>query len=284
MNTALETLELTEMNKTTFHIAHMDCQSEEQMIRIRLDGIKGVEHLEFDLNSRHLNVFHRGSPDEILSCLKSLKLGAQQIEHQEGVEASQRDESSNRGPLMWALGINLALFCGEMIVGLIAGSMGLVADSLDMLADALVYALSLAAVGGTLARKQTLAATSGYLQISLALFGLVEVVRRFIWPSDTPEVGLMVGMSLIALTANVATLLVLRRTTRGEAHIEASWIFTSNDIKINMLVILAAGLVWWSSSQWPDLIVGGLIFIIVARGARSILSLARKDGTESTFF
>ena len=32
--------------------------------------------------------------------------------------------------------------------------MGLVADSLDMLADALVYALSLLAVGATLSRKQ----------------------------------------------------------------------------------------------------------------------------------
>lgn len=266
------------MNKTTFYIAHMDCQSEEHMIRMRLEGDEGVEHLDFDLTSRHLHVFHHGSPEGVLNQLRTLKLGAEQVEHQEDVEAPLRDDSSNRSPLMWALGINLALFFGELIVGLIAGSMGLVADSLDMLADALVYALSVAAVGGTLARKKTLAAASGYLQIGLALFGLVEVVRRFIWPSDTPEVGLMVGMSLLALAANVVTLLVLRRTTRGEAHIEASWIFTSNDIKINLLVICAAGLVWWSSSQWPDLIVGGLIFVIVARGARSILSLAKTDG------
>lgn len=81
--------------------------------------------------------------------------------------------------------------------------------------------------------------------------------------------------SLVALAANVATLLILRRTKRGEAHIEASWIFTSNDIMVNALVILAGLLVWWSSSQVPDLIAGGLIFLIVANGARRILALSK---------
>jgi len=73
-----------------------------------------------------------------------------------------------------------------------------------------------------------------------------------------------------------------RRSTvdpsRSYAHIEASWIFTSNDVKVNLLVIVAALLVWWSSSSVPDLIVGGLIFLIVASGARRILALARRPG------
>ncbi len=153
--------------------------------------------------------------------------------------------------------------------------MGLVADSLDMLADAFVYALSLAAVGGSLVRKRRLAAWSGYLQGGLALLGLAEVVRRFVAPMGAPDVGSMIVVSLVALAANVATLLILRRTKRGEAHIEASWIFTSNDIKVNALVILAGLLVWWSSSQVPDLIAGGLIFLIVANGTRRILALSK---------
>ena len=94
-------------------------------------------------------------------------------------------------------------------------------------------------------------------------------------PMGAPDVGSMIVVSLVALAANVATLLILRRTKRGEAHIEASWIFTSNDIKVNALVILAGLLVWWSSSQVPDLIAGGLIFLIVANGARRILALSK---------
>ncbi|CAN0573206.1 unnamed protein product [Laminaria digitata] len=161
--------------------------------------------------------------------------------------------------------------------------MGLVADSLDMLADAFVYALSLAAVGGSLVRKRRLAAWSGYLQGGLALLGLVEVVRRFLAQTDAPNVWPMIVVSLVALAANVVTLLVLRRTKRGEVHIEASWIFTSNDIKVNVLVIIAGLLVWWSSSRVPDLLAGGLIFLIVASGARRILTLARgSPGAEAS--
>ncbi|GAB4519837.1 MAG: cation diffusion facilitator family transporter [Haliangiales bacterium] len=263
------------MKQTTFHIKDMDCSSEKQMIRMRLEGVGGICKLEFDLAERRLDVFHDGSPDALADALAPLNLGARQVDHREGVAGpTEDDEESNRRPLMWALAINLTLFVGELVAGLLSGSMGLVADSLDMLADAFVYALSLAAVGGSLVRKRRLAASSGYLQGGLALLGVAEVVRRFVSPTDAPDVWPMVVVSLVALAANVATLLVLRRTKRGEAHIEASWIFTSNDIKVNAVVILAGLLVWWSSSQVPDLLAGGLIFLIVANGARRILALA----------
>lgn len=51
-------------------------------------------------------------------------------------------------------GWNIAFFLIEMSTGIISRSMGLVADSLDMLADALVYGMSLMAVGAVVARKK----------------------------------------------------------------------------------------------------------------------------------
>lgn len=264
------------MNRTTFHVQEMDCPSEERLIRMQLEGLGVVVQLDFDLEGRRLHVFHHGAGDRIAETLDKLNLGAREVEHRTGVEPPVKAaDASNRGPLKWAFAINLSLFVGELAAGLLAGSMGLVADSLDMLADAIVYALSLAAVGGSALRKRRLAASSGYLQLTLALLGLAEVIRRFVSPTAAPEVWPMVVVSLAALAGNVVTLLVLRRTERGEAHIEASWIFTSNDIKVNLLVIVAGLLVWWSSSRVPDLLVGGLIFLIVANGARQIFALAR---------
>ncbi len=264
------------MKRTTFYIKDMDCSSEEQMIRMQLEGVERIARLEFDLAERSLDVFHEGSRQVIGETLAALNLGVREIQHSDQAELPQTDdEATNRVPLMWALAINFTIFVGELVAGLFAGSMGMVADSLDMLADAFVYGLSLAAVGGTEVRKRRLAASSGYLQGTLALLGLGEVVRRFVTPSDVPDVWPMVVVSLIALAANVATLLILRRTKRGEAHIEASWIFTSNDIKVNVFVIVAGLLVWWSSSHVPDLLAGGLTFLIVANGARRILALVR---------
>ncbi|HPI87403.1 MAG TPA: cation transporter, partial [Bacteroidales bacterium] len=57
-------------------------------------------------------------------------------------------------------------------------------------------------------------------------------------------------------------------------HMRASMIFTSNDVIINAGVILAGFLVHWLGSGYPDLVIGSVVFVIVARGAFRILKLA----------
>ncbi len=247
------------------------------MVRMSLEAVEGIDRLAFDLGARTVDVFHQGPRAPILEALRALGLGAGEVEREDAVSRADPDVSaaSERRLLTTALLINASLFLGELAAGVAFRSMGLVADSLDMLADALVYTLSLAAVGRSASRKRGLAAASGYLQLGLALAGLVEVTRRFVFPDETPEVSAMIVVSLVALLGNVLTLWLLRGARRGEAHIEASWIFTSNDVLVNVLVIVAALVVWWSSSTVPDLIAGGLIFLIVANGARRILRLAK---------
>ncbi len=56
---------------------------------------------------------------------------------------------------------------------------------------------------------------------------------------------------------------------------KASMIFTSNDIIINLGIILAGISVYLSQSKYPDLIIGIIVFFIVGKGAISILRLAK---------
>jgi Co/Zn/Cd efflux system component len=70
-------------------------------------------------------------------------------------------------------------------------------------------------------------------------------------------------------------LYLLQRNKSKEAHMQASMIFTSNDIIINTGVIVAALMVHWFQSGYPDLIIGALVFVIVARGAYRILQLGK---------
>lgn len=184
-------------------------------------------------------------------------------------DASQRS-------LLWAvLAINFALFALESSVGLLIGSMGLVADSLDMLADAIVYGLSLLAVGRASARKRSVAVVAGYLQATLALIGFAEVVRRFLSLTVVPDFRLMVGVSLLALVGNSLCLYLLHRAQSSEAHMRASVIFTNNDVIINVGVIVAGLLVALTGSSVPDLVIGAVVFIIVLRGAARILRLGK---------
>lgn len=152
--------------------------------------------------------------------------------------------------------------------------MGLLADDLDMLADSIVYALALFAVGGTVMRKNQIARASGYLQLTLAVLGFIEVIRRFMGFGDLPKFQTMIIISIFALIGNAACLYLLQKSKSDENHIKASMIFTSNDVIVNLGVILAGTLVYLTHSKIPDLIVGILVFILVGKGAFRIFKLS----------
>jgi Co/Zn/Cd efflux system component len=135
--------------------------------------------------------------------------------------------------------------------------------------------LALFAVGGTITRKNNIAKIAGYFQILLAVIGFVEVVRRFIGVEKIPDFQTMIIVSVLALITNVICLYLLQKGKSKEAHMQASMIFTSNDVIINSGVIVAGLLVNLLNSGYPDLIIGAIVFIIVARGAYRILQLGK---------
>lgn len=243
---------------------------------MKLEDISSIKNLDFDIPHRKLTVFHEGQLNEIEAAIEDLKLGARKLST-EATEQQVFEEQKQQKKILWAvLLINFAFFIIEMSTGLISKSMGLVADSLDMLADSLVYGLSLFAVGGTLLRKKRVARWAGYFQIALATIGLIEVLRRFFESEELPDSSTMIFVSILALIANGICLYLLQKSKgKEEAHIKASMIFTSNDIIINLGVILAAFLVNWLSSSIPDLVIGSIVFVLVMQGAMRILKLGK---------
>jgi Co/Zn/Cd efflux system component len=264
------------MIKSKFHIAKMDCPSEENLIRMKLDGVQTIKKLEFDIENRNLTVFHLKEDNDIFSRLESLNFGAKLIETTSVDEDIIIEDSAVQSKLLWiVLIINFSFFIIEMTTGLLSKSMGLIADSLDMLADSLVYILSLLAVGATIIRKKRVARISGYFQISLAIIGIIEVFRRVFSATGNPDYRFMIGVSILALLANWACLYILQKSKSKEAHMKASMIFTSNDIIINAGVVIAGVIVLLTNSKYPDLIVGVFVFGIVLRGAYKIIGLGK---------
>ncbi|GBO88269.1 cation transporter [Marinobacter salsuginis] len=264
---------------SVYTVPKMDCPSEERMIRLALNGFEDIRGLSFELSDRQLKVVHDGEAEPITAKLATLGLGAslqetaaadpESIKAVGGTAISAEQES---GTLRWLLGINAVLFAVEMTAGLIAQSTGLIAESLDNFADAAVYGLALYAVGHSVKMQVRAAHLAGVLQLILAVGALAEVVRRFVFGSE-PESLAMMGIAFIALIANTTCLLLISKHREGGAHMKASWIFSANDVVINLGVITAGALVAWTGSNYPDLIIGSIAGIIVLNGARRILAL-----------
>jgi Co/Zn/Cd efflux system component len=194
-----------------------------------------------------------------------------------GCEVEIQDKSESR-VLIALLLINGVMFVAELSIGWWAQSTALIADALDMLADAMVYCVGLYAVGKSLLVKAHAARISGSLQVLLGLLVLIDIVRRIIVGSE-PVSTLMMSMGFIALIANITCLILIAKHREGEVHMRASWIFSKNDVIANLGVILAGGLVAWTGSRLPDLVIGLLVALIVIRGGILILQDAKATRT-----
>jgi Co/Zn/Cd efflux system component len=195
-----------------------------------------------------------------------------------GCEIEIQDKSERR-VLIALLLINGVMFVAELGVGWWAQSTALIADALDMLADAMVYGVGLYAVGKSLLVKVHAARISGSLQVLLGLLVLVDIVRRLIVGSEPVSI-LMMSMGVIALIANVTCLILIAKHREAEVHMRASWIFSKNDVIANLGVILAGGLVAWTGSRLPDLVIGLLVALLVIRGGILILQDAKATRTQ----
>jgi Co/Zn/Cd efflux system component len=263
--------------ETTFSVPKMDCPSEENMIRMALQGVEGVQATTFDLASRTLTVVHRAPVERMLERLEPLGLGAVLAASRsisgDDAERLAPPEDAGEARLLWMLlSINAVMFVVEIAVGFLAQSTGLVADALDMFADAAVYGLSLFAVGRAASMKVRAAHVAGWLQLLLAVMVLGEAARRFIGGSE-PVSSLMMGMGLLALLANVACLVLVARKKDAGAHMKASYIFSANDVIANAGVILAGFLVAVTGTNYPDLVIGIVVALFVINGAQRILRL-----------
>ena len=172
---------------------------------------------------------------------------------------------------LWiVLVINGFMFCLELIVGILAGSVALQADSLDMMSDTLVYGFSLYAIG----RSNRWRAGSALLKGSImAIFGigvLIQSCYKFV-AGGLPESNFMFVMSLVALAANLSCLILLSKHKADDINMRSTWICSRNDIIANSSVFVAAALVAFTRSNLPDVIVGLLITCIFLKSAVSVL-------------
>ncbi len=177
---------------------------------------------------------------------------------------------SQRRVLTAVLVINALMFCVEFGAGLVAGSTALLADSLDMLGDASVYGFSLYVLHRSLAWRARAALFKAAIMAAFGVGVLVEAGLSL--RSGVPPVApTMAAVGALALGANGICFVLLWRHRADDVNLRSTWLCSRNDLVANVAVIVAAALVAWSHSIWPDVIVGVGIATLFLRTSLTVL-------------
>ncbi len=265
------------MYKSTYIVKKMDCPSEKSMIEMKLSELNYIiKNIDFDFANRKLTIFHTEKNDKITTLIDELNLKSS-LENIEEVKEQHfsNDNNKQKKLLITVLAINFWFFVLEFWFWVFSNSMWLIADSLDMLSDASIYFISLFAIWWTILIKKRIARVAGILQIILAVIWMIEIIRRFLTPELSIDYRVMIIVSIFALIWNYYSLYLFNKHNSSDAHMRAGQICTSNDLIMNMWVIISWILVYLLNSNIPDLIIWFIVFIIVLRWAFTMLKISK---------
>ena len=114
---------------------------------------------------------------------------------------------------------------------------------------------------------------------TMAAFGtwvLLTTLYQF-WAGSLPNYHEMSIVGVLALLANVTAAALLYTFREGDSNMRGVWICSRNDAIGNLLVIAAAGGVYLTNSNLPDLLVALALSALALKGASTIIRQARQE-------
>ena len=179
--------------------------------------------------------------------------------------------------VLWAvILINASMFVVEMIGGIRGQSQALQADALDFFGDSVTYALSLWAIGKSVTVRTNTAMFKGISLFVLGLWVLGSTLYRVFY-LNSPHVLTMSSIAFLALCANLACVALLMKYRDGDSNVRSVWLCTRNDAIGNVMVMIAAGIVWWVGHAWPDLVAALILAALFINSSIKIIRQAREE-------
>lgn len=268
------------MSEIRYRVTGMDCPSCAAHIEEAARKVAGVEQVKVSIASQvmTLAVDEARRLPEVERAVRDLGYPLEALPEgsAEGDLPPAVLDPAYRRALWIVVLLNVGYGAVETVGGFLSDSQALKADALDFLGDGLITFLGLLALRWSLAWRARSALLQGLFLGVLGLGVLGNTMYRVLVQQE-PEAGLMGVFGLIALAVNVAAALVLIPHRTGDANVRAVWLFSRNDAIGNAAVVLAAGLVAWSGTPWPDLAVALVIAGLFLHSAASIVRDARGD-------
>ncbi len=179
--------------------------------------------------------------------------------------------------VLWVIiAINGTMFVVETVAGLVGGSQALRADALDFLGDTATYAMSLFVIGMPLIWRARAALLKGLSLGAMGLWVLGSTVHHAV-VLGAPRAEVMGVVGILALAANLGSVLFLLKYRHGDANVRSVWLCSRNDAIGNLAVILAASGVWAMRTAWPDLLVAGVMASLFLWSSAQIIRQALRE-------
>jgi cobalt-zinc-cadmium efflux system protein len=200
--------------------------------------------------------------------------------HTHGLDATVA--GAQRGRLTVVLLLSVAVLVGELIGGLLSGSLALLADAGHVATDVIGLGLALAAV--TLAqrpargrrtfgwqRAEILAAVAnGLLLVAVAVYVVVEAIRRIGAPPDISST-LMLLVAAGGLVVNLIALALLRGGRQVSLNARGAYLEVLGDAVGSAAVLVAAAVIALTGWAAADTVASLAIAALVLPRAFSLL-------------
>lgn len=263
-----------------YRVIGMDCAKDAAEIEHAANGVPGVGSAKVSVASQILTLGFpatSGPLGDVERAVAALGYQLDRMDAAPGSAATPSHVTASYKRALWVVVIlNLVYGVAEMAGGFLSRSQALRADALDFLGDGLITMLGLVAIGWSLRWRARSALTQGLFLGALGIGVLITTAYR-VFVQRQPEADLMGMFGLMALAVNVAAAIVLVPHRTGDANVRAVWLFSRNDAIGNAAVVVAALLVAWTETPWPDLVVSMAIAGLFLHSAWAIVRDARAD-------
>lgn len=263
-----------------YRVIGMDCADDAREIEHAANLVAAVAHVRVSVASQIMTVQLTNAEvglDKVEEAVAAAGYRLDRLDQVDGPEGQATHLTSAYRRALWLVVLLNAGYGGvEMVGGFISDSQALKADALDFLGDGFITFLGLVAIGWGMAWRARSALLQGLFLGVLGLSVLVSTLSRLRGGYE-PEAELMGLFGIVALAINVASTLVLLPHREGDANVRAVWLFSRNDAIGNLAVVIAAGLVAWSGTGWPDLIVALVVSGLFLHSAWSIIADSLQD-------
>ncbi|MEO5965107.1 MAG: cation diffusion facilitator family transporter [Candidatus Limnocylindrales bacterium] len=206
--------------------------------------------------------------------------------------------AANRGRLIAVLALSLTVLVVEVIGSVVTNSLALLADAGHVLTDVAGIVMALVAIW-IAQRPATNGRTFGYLRIEIlaavanavlllgvAAFVLFEAWRRLSEPHEVAS-GPMLAFAVVGLTANAASLFLLRNAQRESLNMRGAYLEVMGDLAGSVAVIAAAlviALTGWTDADIVASVGIGLLILprtfALLRDATDVLLEATPKGVD----